>query len=480
MSIVYIKDDTILTKTTSINIKEGYHFAKSDIITSSVDLKDIITFTFKLPKSTPKEQLKTEAEIYFYENAGLDLNKRFVSFYIFKELEEEDIYIVEAIAIEEEILYQKFKPLLEHIHYIDFISLSTFSFSEFYRVYDIEPKKDAFVYLDNNQSFIAIYENGKYLYSKTLNPLSPLLKVLDIEYDKFVEIISTKGVNKEKYEVDEFLMAGEIERFFSDYFMAINNRVSYGKTIFYLDSIDNIYFYAPFRIEGIETLKNFWDINGINFEIIPIEEINFLDKITLLYNEKHYKDEINFSIFPRPPKFYKTKTFQLVSVIFLTLAIFGGDFWYRYYKNQQISQRIEKLDKLIKMKQKKLNQLKIINQKILTQYEQYNNQIDDINKKIKAIKFLLERSLVLANSPQTNGDFILISKLMQKNKLNSFIMQKDSNNSFSIGIYTKFKNRKFIAIFMDDLLANRYKNIRTDKISTINNDYYFSLIRFQK
>ena len=128
MSIVYIKDDTILTKTTSINIKEGYHFAKSDIITSSVDLKDIITFTFKLPKSTPKEQLKTEAEIYFYENAGLDLNKRFVSFYIFKELEEEDIYIVEAIAIEEEILYQKFKPLLEHIHYIDFISLSTFSF----------------------------------------------------------------------------------------------------------------------------------------------------------------------------------------------------------------------------------------------------------------------------------------------------------------------------------------------------------------
>jgi len=492
MSIVYINNNRFLIKDgDKIELKEKFEFQKNDIITSSIDIKDIITYTFKLPKSTPEEQLNTEAEIYFYENAGIDLNKKFISFYMFRTLEEEDSYLVEAIAIDEDNLHKKFNSLLTRSNWIDFISLSTLTFSEFYPTYKKEPKKDAFVYLDNEQSFIAVYENGEYLYSKTLNPLAPLLKILDMDYNKFIETISTKGVSKDNYDVDEFLVAGEIERFFSDYFMAINNRLSYGKTIFYLDHIDNIYFYTPFHIEGMDNLKSFWDLSEINFETIKVEDINFLDKLTLLYNEKHYEDKINFSIFPQPPQFYKTKSFQLFAIIFLTFAIFGGDFANRYYNNLQHQKNIIKIKKDIRIKSSKLRRLTIINKAILEQYNRYLKEIENTQKKIVAIKNILEQALIISEFPKTNRDFITFSNLLQKNNLKAFIIAKDENNRFFTGVYTEFKNRKFIGIFMDNLLQKNYKNITTKEIGILNNNpylikskdnthYYFSVIRFEK
>jgi len=482
MSILYINDSIILKNdNNNISILDKLEIQKDDIITSSIDIKDAITYTFKLPKSTPKEQLTIEAEIYFYENSGIDPNKQFKIFFISRELKEEENYLIEAIAIDENELHKKFDKIVEKTKYIDFISFSIFSFEEFYNLYKKEKKRDAFVYLDKNNSFIAVYENGEYLYSKTLTSLSTLLKTLKIEYSEFIEIISSKGLIKENYELDEFLLASEIEKFFSDYFTAINNRLSYGKNIFYLENIDNLYFYTPFNIKGIETLKPFWDLSGVNFEVLAIEKIDLLDKLTCLYNSKNYKNNINFSIFPRPPKFYKTKTFQLFMVIFFTIAIFGGDFGYRYYQNNKLENEIKQLNTQIKSKAKKLHKLKLINKQILNKLSLYKNEISTIEAKITLIQNIVQSSLEIVDLPKTSEDFILFSKLLQKHNLKAFILSKENTKNYVIGIYTKSKNREAITLFIKDLLKHNYKNIITDKISSIKeNDYYLSLIRFEK
>jgi len=164
MSVVYVNNNKFLVKNgDKIIQKEIFSFSKNDIITSSIDIKDVITYTFKLPKTTPSEQLKIEAELHFYESAGLDMNQKFITSYIFKELQKEDSYLVEAIAVNESQLISDFSSLLEKSKWIDFISLPTFAFSEFYNLYKKEPQKDAFVYLDNNQSFITVYEKDEFL-----------------------------------------------------------------------------------------------------------------------------------------------------------------------------------------------------------------------------------------------------------------------------------------------------------------------------
>jgi len=199
MSIIYINIDKnrIYKKEKGVIERlEKVEYSKNDIITSSIDSKDILSFTFKLPITIPKEQLYTEAEIHFFENSGIDLEKNYITHYIVKGLEQEQIYIVEAFSIEEEVLHQNFKNIIHQTEFIDFITLPIFAFKEFYPLYEKEPQRDAFVYLDETQSFIVVFENGEYLYSKTLNNLNMLLKTLDIDYKTFVKIVSEKGLKK--------------------------------------------------------------------------------------------------------------------------------------------------------------------------------------------------------------------------------------------------------------------------------------------
>jgi hypothetical protein len=484
MSIIYINIDKnrIYKKEKGVIERlEKVEYSKNDIITSSIDSKDILSFTFKLPITIPKEQLYTEAEIHFFENSGIDLEKNYITHYIVKGLEQEQIYIVEAFSIEEEVLHQNFKNIIHQTEFIDFITLPIFAFKEFYPLYEKEPQRDAFVYLDETQSFIVVFENGEYLYSKTLNNLNMLLKTLDIDYKTFVKIVSEKGLKKENYEIDELLIAGEIERFFNDYFLAINNRLSYGKNIFYLDAIDNIYFYTPFVVEGIDELKTFWDATGINFNIVQgiDEDIDFLDYLVLNFNEKHYKDNLNFSIFPRPPKFYKTRTFQLFLVIFFTALLFGGDYFYRYLKQTKSENYLATLNSEINKKENEINRLNVVNRAILQEYETYSKELNDIKRKLLVISDILKRSLELIKTPKVNKNFITITKLLQKNSLNSFLVSKDKKGEFAVGVYTELVNRKQIASFMNDLFEKGFKDIRTESIVNVEEKYYVSIIRFK-
>jgi len=482
MSLIYIKNNKFYRKIDNTIIKlDTLEVSKKDIITSSLELKHTISFTFKLPKSIPEEELLSEAEIYFYENAGLNLNKEYIIDFIIKELPQEESYLIEAIAVDQSILQEKCKPILEKTKYIDFISFMPFTFEVFYNLYNKKPKRDTFIYLDETLSFINVFENGKYVYSKTMSSLNSLLKSLQLDIKEFKEILKNKGLDKESYDPEEFIIASEIEQFFSKYFMDVNNRLSYGANIFYLEPIENIYFYTPFEIKGIESLKDFWQIHNISFEVIPPnEQINLLDKLAIIYNEKNYQTAKNFSIFPRPAKFYKTKTFLVVMSFLLSISAVGAHFGYEYYQIQNLKQKEKKLNKKLNKTKSLLNRLKTKNKIILEKLSNYNSKIHAINSEISHTKKLLEKSLEIINKPKTYDDFIILSNLLHNNKLRVLKILKNEDGSFTLEVYTKSKYRDNIAKFMYELTQYNYKNIRSNSVREVNNHYYISEIRFIK
>jgi len=479
MSIICARNDKFFKYENGI-VQKVDNVSSKDIITSTLKIKDVISYTFKLPLSKSEEEIEAEAEMQFFDNAGVDANSEYKLNFVKKELKDEESYVIEAIAISEDSLKTKFQSLVEKVKHIDFISCEMFSFSEFYKVYEKEPQRDVFIYLDEKESFIVAFDKGEYLYAKHLTSLNSFLKTLSLDYDEFIKVVSEKGLSKEKYEIDETLLADNIDKFFSEYFIAVNNRISYGRSVFYLDNIDNAYFYTPFHIEGLETLNKFWEMSGINFEKIPVREINFLDEMVTIYNNNHYKDSFNFSIFPRPPKFYKTKSFYLALLITATFGGFGGDVYLRYEENSYLKNEINKLKKQIKIKETKLNKLKMINRIILDEMEKYNSEITSIENKISTMKQILEKSLELTQLDKTDTDMILITKLLKKNRLQAFSISKDENGTFEIGVYTDFINRREIGAFMNDLYAKQYKEIRTNRIYNLTDKVYMSLIRFKK
>ena len=477
MSVVYIKDTVVLIQREGRGSEE-YSFSKKDIITSSLDLKDVISYTFKLPRSLSKQELDIQAEIYFYENAGLDLSKKYKTFFLYKELDEDkDNYLVEAISISYDELKDIFSLTLQKTKFIDYISLSFMSFEKFYSIYKKKPQNDAFVYLDEKQSFISVFKNGEYVYAKTLPSLNSLLKNLNMDYDKFVDIISNKGLNEEAYDESERLIYQEISNFFNEYFSNMHNRFAYGKSVFYIDQIDNIYFYTSFKVNNLENNTSFWDLWGVNFVILPVEQF-YLEKLSLKYNVEHLEDKINFTIFPRPPKIYKRRTFQLFLVLFLSFSIFAGDFAYRYYQNENLKKEISKIKRIKKHKEHLLALLKQKNKRLLLQKEEYKKEIVNMESQIEHIKSILISTLEYLDYPKTFNDLIIISDLLKKNSLKTLEINKVDNN-YSINIISTSKNRDNISIFMKDLADKGYKNVATQAIEN-RDGIYTSTIRFLK
>jgi len=216
---------------------------------------------------------------------------------------------------------------------------------------------------------------------------------------------------------------------------------------------------------------------GVNFVILPVEQF-YLEKLSLKYNVEHLEDKINFTIFPRPPKIYKRRTFQLFLVLFLSFSIFAGDFAYRYYQNENLKKEISKIKRIKKHKEHLLALLQEKNKRLLLQKEEYKKEIINMESQIEHIKSILISTLEYLDYPKTFNDLIIISDLLKKNSLKTLEINKVDNN-YSINIISTSKNRDNISIFMKDLADKGYKNVATQAIEN-RDGIYTSTIRFLK
>jgi ribosomal protein L22 len=403
------------------------------------------------------------------------MSKRYQVIYIYRELEQEnDTILVEAIAIEEEHIKKVFKNRIEKLKYIDYLTPQFLIFKEFYHITNIKPKIDAFVYLDEDTSFVAIYKDGEYLYSKSLNPLNLLLKQLNMSYKEFIELAQTKGLDKDSYEENELEKSELIDRFFSEFFMKINNILMYGRSVFYIDSIDRIYFYTPFKIKNIDTFNDFWNLSGVEFNELVIDEnikINQIDLLGLYYVKNNSDiNQYNFKIFNRPPPFYKTEFGKYSIFVFLVLSLFGADYYYRMSVENKLNSDISKLKTILNKKETKARKEKIKLQALEKKYNHLLKIKSGIRDNIKFFTESVKLANKIINKPKVSNDFVLFSKLLKLNHLRTLSID-ENETKIVISVYTNKNNRKNIGRFMNDLLSNGFKNVETNEILLKDNLY---------
>ena len=181
---------------------------KKSFIGSRVSYSDVILHSFKVPQTMSDDELKTNVEIKMYDDAGLDLQKKYKIAYTRKELDFEDNVLIEAFAIEVERITESLSSVLSHTKHIDFLALPFLSFTTLYKNKIIEAKNDLFVYIDEHEAFLSIYKDGKYLSTKSLMNLQEMVKKLDvagvdITISQLKEHLSTKGLDATTYERGE-------------------------------------------------------------------------------------------------------------------------------------------------------------------------------------------------------------------------------------------------------------------------------------
>jgi len=461
---IYVYEDGRVYKSTK---------KEKGINTSIIKYKNIYVYSFKLPGDIKEDELEMEVEKYLYNEEALDFSKDYKINFVFRKINNE--YFIEAFVVEIDKLKSEFEKIVEKFKYIEFISPSFFVFSSYYDVKNEENYNDLFIYFDKEDSYVVCFSNKEFVFVKGLLKFALLEEEIG---DDVLEILEKKGLNQDLYE-DESLY-NKVDEFFSQFFSRLNSIINYNLASYNLNKIDRIFFYSPFKINNlVEQYKEFWNLSGIEFKLLDIEtDYDKFDYLATIFNAKNYKnEELNFSIFKKPPPIYKRESGKIALIAGGALLVLLADAGYKYYK-------INELDKQIKFYKEKYSKNKNLITSLKKKEKKLKKEIKEINSKIAELNLniqKIDKAVSKINDDVCKHNFIneysKVANFLDKYSLNVYYFEK-KDNIFYLKIISDYDNSEKIALFLKDLVNIGFKNVSSSKIINIE-DKYLSVVRFE-
>jgi len=466
---------------------------KKSFIGSRVSYSDVILHSFKVPESMSDEDLNTNVEIKMYDDAGLDLQKKYKIAFIRKDLDFEDSVLIEAFAIETDRITESLSLVLNKTKHIDFLALPFLSFTTLYKNKIIEPKNDLFVYMDEHESFLSIYKDGKYLSTKSLINLDEIRKKLevagiDITIEALKEHLSNKGLDASTYERGETTLFNELETIFYAMLTKINDIVVYNRSVFGFEKIDRIFLSMQNgRLKGIrEFIKNFNtdEVEVRDFNLFrDKEDGDFFEKIvtSYIYDKFDQKDfRHNLTIFEREPAFYKKESGKIFivagSLVFLSL-LFVGSVW---FENSELQKQKDILQVQYDVMKKNQTRYKSKINTVNKDLKMVTDKQEKIDKRVQNIANSMTQLENLREAKKGYSSFVFdVNKLLKKHALSTTKILIIGKNSMSVEIIAEYRKRDSITKFMEDLIESGFIGITTDEIKS-DKDIYISRIEIKR
>ena len=305
----------------------------SNYITSYINNKDVITTTVTISRSIPEEDISDILDIKAYEELGLD----HANTYIISSIEVEnagDERKYHVFVVEPESLDTLYLHIKEETKYIDLIVPAPLLYKSLYsRELLQENHTHCFVYFTKNDAFVTLYENGQYLYSKSID------FSLEQMYEKYCEAVGEKVDEKEFYTTleSEGLKTSNsnyqqnFTKIFAEVFITINDIIIYAKRAFHLDTIDQVFIGSERGpIIGLDDYsQNYLGLHSseFNFNYNVTNEEWYTDQLQymmLLSALDYMEDEsslVNLTMYPRAPSFLKRASGQFIIATFAAISL---------------------------------------------------------------------------------------------------------------------------------------------------------------
>ncbi len=322
-------------------------YNKEQYAISYLNSKSFINSIIAITKNIPQEDLHDAITNKIYDELALDqaVSYKVEFIEIFNSLDEDNrtfhVFILDPLEIDE-----TFSKVVDKIKYIDVVIPSSLLLRSLYEKEIIETSDaHCFIYFQENDAFITIYNEKEFLYTKSIN--YSFLQMHErfcelygeqIEFVSFMEFFTTHNLRDTNSNYKEYLI-----KLYKEIFANINDILTYVKRAFELEKIGHIYIGS--QIATITKLDEMSEVElGIkssNFEFdygfesdgAYIDQLHALMHIytTLLPEEKY---DCNFTTFHRPPKFMQRESGKLIllSVASLVLAfIYPVTYWVLTY-----------------------------------------------------------------------------------------------------------------------------------------------------
>ncbi|SFV75689.1 FIG00470756: hypothetical protein [hydrothermal vent metagenome] len=421
-------------------------YQKHQYVVSYINPKNFISAKISISKNIPNEDLDDAIYNKVYFELALDQAVEYKINYIesFLTLDDDErhfhVFIVDPSEIQE-----IFQPTIKQIKYIDIILPSPLLFQTLYLTNAIDTYGvHCFVYFQENDAFITIYNNKEYLYSKsiqyTLQYMHERFCELygeQISYEEFKQFFSKENFRESDSDYIEYFI-----KLYKEIFGSINEVLTFVKRAYELEKIDHIYIDAQ-----IATVTKFFELCEVELHIRSSDfDFNFdlqgetryidhlhalLQNYAILPSKERY--ECNFTLYERPPKFTKRESGKFIMLIAASLIIaFAYPFAYWGLSILQ-TKKFTSLEKEYQTIHKK---------RLMRQI-----QIAKVNKKLKeSLKLLKEEAI---NYTSKKNTLMKIYKIQVGYPMKAKIMAELTKDFNKYGVqleaisYYEEKNKRF-------------------------------------
>ncbi|SFV53111.1 FIG00470756: hypothetical protein [hydrothermal vent metagenome] len=299
-------------------------YNSANFVSTYINNKEIISSSVEISRSIPIEDTEDILEIKAYEELGLDQAVEYSIKYIERETTG-DSRIFDLFVVDLDVLGESFVDITYETKYIDLIVPAPLLYKA---VYDREILADdgvhCFIYITQSDAFITFYQDGQYLYSKSIEYSLERIydKYCELSGDRvdeadFFKILESEGLKTVHADYQQNLM-----KLFGDIFITINDIVIYAKRAFDLDTIDQMFIGSSLGpIIGLdEYSENYLGLQSseLNFNFNLENDDWYIDQLQLMLTvtSMEYLEDIdstiNFTIFERAPVFYKRTSGQFI------------------------------------------------------------------------------------------------------------------------------------------------------------------------
>ncbi len=343
---------------------------------------------------------------------------------------------------------------------------------------------DCFVYFHKEDAFVSIYQNGEYIFSKSIryslkNIADTFSKELGkrIDESELFSMLSKSGLRNENSAYQQQLM-----KLFGEVFVYINDVILYAKRAYGLKKIDQVFLGTEigsipgvdefcFNYLNIETKKMEFKISK-NANEISIDPLHTL----LIINAQDYQttqdESFNVSIFQRPPPLMKRPSGKLMQALaaslILSLAYPGYQF---VYDNFFLKKELVQLTETDRQLSVKVNAMKQALAEVKKEDESIEKRLveknADLDFRTKLLKEIYSKKVSYPMKAKVLTD--LFNKINQhQSKIVSV-----TNNNKEITLTVRSKKDKLVTELMHDIAVSKGYEVSTELIKKDDNSSYY-------
>jgi len=333
ISVNPYKNTYVSSVSSFLNITKNPEYTKDQYSISYLNTKAFINTNLNVSKNIPEEDLYDAIFTKIYEELGLDQAVEYHIQYIetFNNVEDDNrsfqVFIVNPIV------HDVYKQTIENIKYIDHIIPSPLLLKSLYAKEIIEDNGvHCFIYFQENDAFITIYNEKEFLYTKSIHYSFKQMHMRfceifeeEIEYKYFLNFLSNENLKTTDSNYKEYFI-----KLYKEIFANINDILTYVKRALDIERIDHIYIDS--QLPTITKLNEMAEVelniksSTFDFEYGFNSDENHIDQLHSLMHlyttlPKEEKYNCNFTIFHRPPKFIKRNSGRVIILAATSLIL---------------------------------------------------------------------------------------------------------------------------------------------------------------